>query len=223
MTKHTEDSLLKSNLVGLPNIIKHGGIFASPVINIAMAFSIAASLTVVLLFDLNYYDYIKKVIDILLSIVPSLLGFTIAGYSFLMAFIPQRLMDRISEPLGDKSISLYQTITSSLAFNLLQHAIILIISCGIHLAVFIQENNELESQKSFLSDTINKGGFVFINLLLAIALAVIVQIIISSFNLAQLYHYDVNKQKLEEKKKPQNQNNKCASSSDQNQLPEGTD
>lgn len=208
MTKHTEDSLLKGNLVGLSKIIQHGGMFSSSVINISMVVSVAVSIVVVFTIHLNFYDYIKKVTDILMSVVPSLLGFTIAGYSFLMAFIPQRLMDRISEPLRDSSISLYQTITSSLAFNLFQHAIILIVSCGIHLAVFVQENNRIKFPKNLLSDAINKFGFVFINLLLAVALAVIVQIIVSSFNLAQLYHYDVNKQKLDEKRKAQiaNQN-----------------
>lgn len=212
MTKHTEDSLEQSNLIGLSNIIKHGGVFASPVINIAMGASVGLSLIAIFSFDLNFYEYIKKVTDILISVVPSLLGFTIAGYSFLMAFIPQRLMDRISEPLGDTSVSLYQSITSSLAFNLFQHAIILIISCGIYLTVFIQENNRLKFPKSPLTDLVNKTGFVLINLLLAIALAVIVQIIISSFNLAQLYHYDVNKQKVDEMKNSQNRNNNSESS-----------
>jgi hypothetical protein len=197
--KRNEENLAEKNLIGLRSILQYGGIWKSAVINWFAGISLVGSLIAALTFNINTYSYINEVIKLLIQLVPSLLGFTIAGYSFLMAFIPQRLMDRISEPLKDSRISLYQRITSSLAFNIFQHAVILIVSYIVYLTIFIQEDNKLSFEKTSFTEFINEAGFVLVNVLLFVALAVIIQIIASSFNLAQLYHYDVNKQKLDEK------------------------
>jgi hypothetical protein len=180
---------MEKHLSGGRDLLKHGGFFKSKIINYSVIFSGLASIIPIVFFDLNYFSYITEIVKLINGLVPSLLGFTIAGYSFLMTFIPDRLMKRITKPLAENRLSLYQYITSSLAMNILQHTIILTISIGIYLMVFIQADNGFVFI-GVIYRVINIVAFLLINCLLGGALGIVIQIIVSSFNLAQLYHYD---------------------------------
>lgn len=180
---------MKKNLNGGRDLLKHGGFFKSPIIGCSVIISGVTSMIPIICFDLNYFSYITEVVKLINGLVPSLLGFTIAGYSFLMTFIPDRLMKRITKPLAENRLSLYQTITSSLAMNILQHSLILATSIGIYLMVFVQADNRLVFSGPIFKG-INITVFILCNCLLGGAIGIVIQIIVSSFNLAQLYHFD---------------------------------
>ena len=202
--ENTELELVANNqLVGLFDLIKTGGFLSSWIINLIVIISLIPSILIVSNNKIDLYSYINEVITLLYQLIPNLLGFTIAGYSFLMAFIPLRLMERITLPMKNSSVSLYQKITSSLALNILQHAIILVLGYIIHIIIFIQTNKDIVFTSTFVNvHKINCMGIFIVNMMLATTLGVVIQIIVSSFNLAQLYHFDVNRQMLENKNEP---------------------
>ena len=197
-TKHTLESIEKYTIFGFKDLLKHGGLFQSKIINISALFSIVVSLLLIYI-QIDKFSYIKEICILILQFIPGFLGFTIAGYSFLMGFIPDRLMTRISEPQKNSKLSLFQDITSYLAFNIFQHLIILCLGCTFHLIIFIQEKNkDIFHSSVFEKNLVNDIGLIIINLGFFCSLAVVAQIIVSSYNLAQLYHYDVNKAKVED-------------------------
>jgi hypothetical protein len=175
---------------GLFNIIKIGGLTTSAIIN---SFSlISLLLAIILLQNINFdrYKYIVFISNTLLDIIPSILGFSIAAYSFLMAFIPKNLMIRISKKTNhfDES-SLYQKITASLAMNSLQHIAILIITLLIQFSTKFQDLTEVYINQDKIN-SLNYFGVCLITVLLGACIGVLCQVIVSSFNIAQLNHYE---------------------------------
>ena len=200
-TKHTLESIDKYTIFGFRDLLKYGGIFQSKIINLSAIISVAFSI-LLLAINIDTLSYIQEVANLIIQLIPCLLGFSIAGYCFLMGFIPDRLMTRISEPQVNSKLSLFQDITSYLAFNIFQHLVILCSAYIIHFVIFLQEKNKnIFSVPICVQKLINTIGLISIDLGFFCSLAVVAQIIVSSYNLAQLYHYDVNKAKVDEQKK----------------------
>ncbi len=181
-------------IIGLTELINVGRKQKSAIIKTSIVISILFSTLILIFVKEKTFDYIIEVDNILINIIPNLLGFSIAAFSFLTGFLPKELMQRISKPQREDDFSLYQKITSSFAYNILQLTFILIIAIIISLIVNIQKGDSLKLiTESCYIKSINLIFLYFINLMLSITLAIIIQIIVSSFNLAQLFHYEMSK------------------------------
>ncbi len=205
-TNHTPDTIRKGFILGLKGIFRQSKFLKDPFDSVCLNTGLAIAVIVtifILCFKLDLYSYINEVQNLIIQLVPCLLGFTIAGYSFLMGFIQPKLMERISEPSPeDETITLYQSISSSLALNILLHSIILIIAYLIHIVIFLHDKNPtFIIECRVVAKYAKIIGLFIANICLFGALAVVVQIIVSSFNLSQLNHYDFIKEKLEKEKK----------------------
>ncbi len=159
---------------------------------------------VAFIFKSNPYLLLLEVKDIVIAYIPSVLGFTIAGYTLVVGFIQANMLERISERLDDSPYSLYQRISSMLALNLVIQGVALVGAFVIHFAVYF--DNELKLHQHFsplVCQITNWVGLIIICLTLTYPLFLIIQMIINIFGFSQLHHYFVNRDKIQQAAAPQ--------------------
>lgn len=200
-TKHNLVSIESTFKTGIAGIfLISGGIYRTFLSNKVSVVSIIASILFTLLvfiFKVDFYILILEIKDILIIFLPSILGFTIAGYSLVVGFIHNDMLSEISEPAENSKFSLYQKMSSAFALNIIFQAIALIIAYLIHFVEFIEKHKTLKFSLPVDGiKSINFIGLIFISYWFIISVLLVIQIIINIFNFSQLHHYFVNKTKI---------------------------
>lgn len=201
-TKQTYDNLNDTLILGFNSIFKIVGIKKILFTSWINYLPIIASLCFTFLcylFEVNIYDIIKEITSLMISFLPGILGFTVAGYSLMIGLIQAGMLNRITEPKSiENKFSLYQIMSSTFAANVIIQAIALIFAFFYHLLNFIDINRKCQFYLSInFINTINLIGLIFIFYLFSISLLMVIQVIINIFNFSQLHHYFVNKEKIE--------------------------
>ena len=208
-TNQTLENIAKTSTTGLRGILKIAGIksefLCSPVFIISIVIGIIF-IFFVKFFQLNVYDLINEIKTIMIGFLPGILGFTIAGYALVVGFLQSNLLDKISErlELPDHSLSnysLYQTMSSYFALNIIIQGISLIMAFTYHFFIYFETHTKNHINVSIFDiKIINWISLMGLSFLFIISLLLIVQIVINIFNFSQLHHYIINKSKIDDPK-----------------------
>jgi hypothetical protein len=135
----------------------------------------------------------------MINVLPGILGFTVAGYSFMIGLIHVGMINKITEPISkENKFSLYQKSSATFAANIIIQAISLVFAYLFHLLIFFDKKKQMKIDiKDIYVTLINLVALLSISYLFAISLLMIIQVIINIFNFSQLHHYFVNKEKIE--------------------------
>lgn len=172
------------NIVGLKKIFWSNWISKTPIV--------LSLLTVVLIkiFNINTYLLIKEITNSIISFLPGILGFTVAGYTLVVGFVQNEIAKKISIKREGKKYTLYQTISATFALNIITQAFGLIFGFLVHFIIFFDENKTVPINISNkLIDYINVVGLIIISYWFIFTLLLTIQVIVNVFNFSQLYHY----------------------------------
>ena len=209
MTKTIQNysTIKETTIFGFNSIFKIVGlkkVLFSNCINILPFFT--AFLIVILCFILkiDFYITVIEIKDLMINFLPGILGFTVAGYSFMIGLIHVGMINKITEPISkENKFSLYQKSSATFAANIIIQAISLVFAYLFHLFIFFDKKKQMKIDiKDFYVTLINFVALLSISYLFVISLLMVIQVIINIFNFSQLHHYFVNKEKIEQKKKP---------------------
>lgn len=202
-TKQTKALILETFILGVKGIVRISGVIREPFkAKSYLVCAILASIFILLIFILGIssFDTINELVSIATNLLPGILGFSIGGYSFLVGFIQSGLMNRISEPQEGSKFSLYQEASASFAVNILLQALTLGLAYIFHFITYISQRSSTKLGRiADYSSFINCFGLILIAFALSTSFASIIQLIANVFNFSQLYHYDVNKAKVDRK------------------------
>lgn len=201
-TNQNYDIIKETTIFGFNSIFKIVGIkkvLFSNWINIVPLVSAFLIVILCLLLKINPYIVLIEIKDLMLNFLPGILGFTVAGYSFMIGLIHVGMINKITEPLNEESkFSLYQKSSATFAANIIIQAVSLVIAYSFHLFIFFDKHENLNVDlKNIYTTLINLLALLSISYLFTISLLMVIQVIINIFNFSQLHHYFVNKEKME--------------------------
>lgn len=200
-TRHTTDTLRETFITGLSAVFRIAGykktFFSVWFTKAPVYISILASI-IFYFFKIDYYEGIVELKTQMIAFLPSILGFTIAGYSLMVGFIQAGMLDKITEPSRDSNFSLYQKMSSTFAVNVILQAVALIIAYAVHFIIFVDAKRNLNfNTPPLLILATNIFGFAVLAYWFSISLFMIIQIVLNIFSFSQLHHYFVNKGKVD--------------------------
>ena len=205
---NSEDELKRSLVYDIQGIIKISQLWKKPFKPLLFKISFFSWLLVflsVIMFKVAIYPLIIEVKNLIIPLLSCILGFTIGGYSILIGFTQPGLVEKISGPRQESIFSLYQLASASFACNILIQGIVLIFAYFIHLVSWIDVNKQVQFQiANWLVETVNMIALAIILLGFILSIFIILQLVNNVFNFSQLYHYNINKIKLDSKKRDDN-------------------
>ncbi|ADQ80430.1 hypothetical protein Palpr_2294 [Paludibacter propionicigenes WB4] len=197
-TKYTYENIKDNFVVGLKGIFKIVGL-KEIIFSVVNILSISLSIIIIIcsfIFELDEYKLIVEIVGLMVNFLPSILGFTIAGYTLVVGFIQSGMLSKISEPIEDSKYSLYQNMSSNFALNVIFQGFALIFAFFVHFIIYF-DNEIISNIEIYYYDIINKLGLFLILYWFIISLFLVIQITINIFNFSQLHHYFINKEKLD--------------------------
>lgn len=202
-TNHNNETILETSILGFRSIFKIVGykkILFSNWINILPIFFAFITALICCFLKINTYCIIQEIIKAMISFLPGILGFTVAGYSFMIGLIHANMLNKITEPINkNNKFSLYQKTSATFAASIMIQAIALVYAYICHFFIFFDKEKNIY----FPIENIFISGINLIILLISsyffiISLLMIIQVVINIFNFSQLHHYFVNKAKIEQ-------------------------
>lgn len=201
-TEHTKESIKKSHTVGFKGLFAVASgksLFFSGVNKIALCIAVLAC-ALGLILNISQYEIISEVTNTLLSFLPGILGFTIAGFTLMVGFLQSDLIDGITERVGDSIYTLYQHIVSRFAMSVLVQSIALIIAYTFHFFMWYENKSTLVLPLS-LERIINITAVFIIWYGFLLSVFIVCQVIINIFDFSQLHHFVIVKKKANLDKK----------------------
>ena len=202
MAEHTKESVEQSHITGIKGLLaisSYSEIFCSRANLIAFIASVLITLGGVLL-EMNQYEIIIEVTNILISFLPGILGFTIAGFTLMVGFLQTDLIEGITERINDSVFTLYQKIVSKFALGVLIQSFALIIGYAYHFIVFY-ESKSLLILNLDLERSLNILAVFIIWYSLCLSVFIVCQVILNIFDFSQLHHFVVISKKMKSNKK----------------------
>ncbi len=216
-TKHTKETIQQGFLLDFKGIFSISEFPKKPFKTLTISISLIAWIVFsvwVFIWNIPRYDLIVDMVSNIIVWIPSILGFTIGGYGFLIGFIQSNLMQKISEPRQGSPFSLFQVASASFACNILIQALTLAIAFVVHFAIYLDaRRSKLIHLPTYITSLVNNATFLLVGCIFALSLAVTVQIVVNVFNFSQLHHYNTVKGKLDAKEREAKQ---ASNSGDEN-------
>lgn len=203
-TNQNYDIIKETTIFGFNSIFKIVGkkkkIFSYWINIVSIIFACIIVISCIL-FKINPYIILIEIKNLMIDFLPGILGFTVAGYSFMIGLIHVGMINKITEPFNkENNFSLYQKSSATFAANIIIQAVSLVIAYLFHFFIFFDKNENLNINLIDIYITlINLFALLLISYLFAISLLMVIQVIINIFNFSQLHHYFVNKEKLDNK------------------------
>ncbi len=201
-TNQTIENLNDTSETGLKGILK-----ITSIKNSLFTFKvslIAIFCTVLILFfaiflPINIYDLIIEINNLTISFLPGILGFTIAGYSLVVAFIPQtNMLHRITERMSNEKFSYFQNMSSIFALNIIFQIFSLILAYLFHFIIYFDTKAKVFlSLPKWYVYIINFAGLFLIAYAFILSLFLVLQIVINIFNFSQTHHFFIVKNKID--------------------------
>jgi len=147
-------------------------------------------------FDKVDKEIISTVVDLVLSIIPSLLGFVLSGYALLIGFgnieviakKPQQKNGETSE-----KPTLYQKVSTVFAVGLIMQIFLLVFTFVLKLILKI--DLPCMNGVNWVCDVINYSVFAVLVFGLIYVTVMIKDLVVNIFNFSQVQHFFINKQK----------------------------
>lgn len=130
--------------------------------------------------------------NLIISVFPNLLGFTLGGYALIIGFGNNKLLKKFTVKSTDSQNSLFQKINSVFAYAI----IIQTVTLGSSVIIFLINKLGL---KSIFHAYINSFGLFIISFLTFYSLFLLYKMVINIFDFGQLHHFDLLSQRLKEK------------------------
>ncbi|MGE7777761.1 hypothetical protein ACQKLP_23805 [Chitinophaga sp. NPDC101104] len=195
------EELLQSLIMNIRGIVKISQLYTNPLkptLFKAAFWLWIILLSILILCRIPPFLLIIEIKDLLISLLPGILGFTIGGYSILIGFTQPELIKKISGPRKDSIFSLYQLASASFASNILIQAFVLIMAYLIHIITWIDLHKKVIFKSTdYLILLVNWAILSILLLGFITSIIVIIQLIVNVFNFSQLYHYNINKTHLD--------------------------
>lgn len=101
-TKHTIETIKETYVLGISGIIRILGFkrsFFSTWVEICSAIFSLLLLVFCFAVGMNPFDIILDIKTLMINFLPSIIGFTLAGYSLVIGFVQAGMLNKITEPL----------------------------------------------------------------------------------------------------------------------------
>jgi hypothetical protein len=142
-----------------------------------------------ILAQLDSQKLVTSIIDATISVMPSLLGFLLGGYTILISFANSNLLKSLTSKPGNSSISVFQKVSCVFALTILVQSATLFLAL---IGRFSMLNAiKISSHNSSAINTIDCINYFFSYALLMMLLYTIVafkDILSNIFSLTQLFH-----------------------------------
>lgn len=180
--------LHSQNLSGVYNIIKsHRTLYKKPFI-----FCVLISVLICLYLSIfkihNSFFYLQTITDLIISVFPNLLGFSLGGYAIIVGFSNT---DLIRKATTIKKHSIYQILSGIFAFAILFQVFCVVISFIVSFLIKTHMNEMFNMPNNFVGDIINI--FVFLCMFFASLYSLVLTpyIVFNLFDLSQMnnFHY----------------------------------
>lgn len=169
-------------------------IFCSTGFVISVGSSIIVFLFLVFYSNSDYYVLLTKLIDSNMNIFPSLLGFCIGGYALIIGFGHKEMLERMSDPLKNKSNMSYFQITSSI---FAVSTVIMLFTFLTSYILFQITNVGIYSSNLILCRIINISVISLLVFLTVYSISLLYYIISNIFTFGQMMHFCIRLDKLE--------------------------
>lgn len=204
-TEQTNENLDKTFITGFSALFKIAEFEKSFFSSWASVLPIISAIIILvfsLFLNVDSYKLIVEIKGLIINFLPGILGFTLAGYSLMVAFIQAGMLNEITEPSKDSKFSLYQKMSSTFAINVILQALSLVLAYFVHFLIYFDANRKEKFiyQECYLK-FINTIGLLVIVYAFFISLFMIIQIVLNIFTFSQLHHYFINKEKIAAKEK----------------------
>ncbi len=135
------------------------------------------------------YKFLGKTTDILLSLLPNLLGFCIGGYALIIGVCSMEIIKKMSTPLDNNKnkLSFYQILSSVFASTLIIQCFTLLLTYLVHLFILL----ELKTSNELLGYAINILLVFILVLFSFLSISLLYYTVINIFNLGQSVHFCV--------------------------------
>lgn len=135
------------------------------------------------------YKFLGKTTDILLSLLPNLLGFCIGGYALIIGACSMEIIKKMSTPLDNNKnkLSFYQILSSVFASTLIIQCFTLLLTYLVHLFILL----ELKTSNELLGYAINILLVFILVLFSFLSISLLYYTVINIFNLGQSVHFCV--------------------------------
>lgn len=137
-------------------------------------------------------NVITFVLDLIVSIIPSLLGFVLSGYALLIGFGNIKIIaKKKNSKNGDQKPTLYQKVSSVFAISLIMQIGLLVVA--FILKIIMKIDFPCICSSLIVCDIVNQITFAFLVFGLLYVTVMIKDLVINIFNFSQLQHFDINK------------------------------
>lgn len=137
---------------------------------------------------------LKLVVDLILTIIPSLLGFVLSGYALLIGFGNIEVIAKKSKKdieFSDSKPTLYQKVSTVFAVGLIMQVLLLMLTFG--LKILIEIELPCLCDNISICKLINFIIFTFLIFGLFYVVVMIKDLVINIFNFSQVQHFYINK------------------------------
>lgn len=146
--------------------------------------SVVVLISIFLFSASSILELIELVVDLIVTIIPSLLGFVLGGYAILIGISNIAI---VSVKIDNK-LTLYQKISTVFSISLIMQLFLLVFAFIIK---FILKSN-VSVCSTILADTINCITLIFLFFGFVYVTIMIKDLVINIFNLSQYQNYKVN-------------------------------
>lgn len=146
---------------------------------------------------------VKDLIEVLLSVIPNLLGFLLGGYAALIGFSNTDFvkMTMRANPESKHGVSYYQSLNSTFAGSILTLVYCLIVTVLFRLFSYVHLSpHSWWAQVTLQFKLLNLVAILLLAFGLLRALWFLLEVVMHIFNFAQVYHFSVRVDELERKK-----------------------
>jgi len=142
---------------------------------------------IIYLSEKNVIDFITYLADLITTVIPNILGFTLSGYALIIGLTDTETLQKMSKKDNDtKRPSLFQEVNSTFAFVLMALSSIVII--GLLVKLVIMADIYISFLPSWSASIVNILTFFSLVFLVLYALVSIIDIIKNVFNFGQFVH-----------------------------------
>ncbi|GAT62787.1 hypothetical protein [Paludibacter jiangxiensis] len=137
-------------------------------------------------------EIIKSVVDLILSIIPSLLGFVLSGYALLIGFGNIEIIAKRRQTEVDKEKpTLYQKVSTVFAVALIMQIVLLVFT--FILKVLLQVDLPCIFDNCIACEIVNYIVFILLIFGLLYVTVMIKDLVVNIFNFSQIQHFFINK------------------------------
>ena len=136
-------------------------------------------------FQIDAFPIIEKVIDVVFTVNPALLGFVLGGYAIIIGFGSEKLLRKTAKISEEEPISYYQTFSSNFAICIYAITINLIITTIFYFITLIDLPFYVFK---WIIDSINYFALFLLVFSTMVAVVLIPFMVINIFNFSQTHH-----------------------------------